>query len=128
MNLTQAAIEYPCTKPALYLAIRKSRLSARKKNGKWIVTEKELIEYKKSRWNRGLCKHNGKLIFDKEKGFHSVNEASSILKCDAQHIYYALRNHKIKSHKVKSAWVIHLDDIIDYHARMKLGKKQNRGK
>jgi len=127
LSLKQAANYFPCTKQALYMAIRQRRLSAKKKRGEWIINQETLDEYKQNRWNRRLSRHNGKLIFDKRKGLYSAHEVAHILNCGVQHIYYALRSYKLKSHKIKSAWVIHVDDIMQYKDEMKLGKKPNRG-
>lgn len=128
MTLAQAAKIFPCTKQNLYLAIRMSKLQANKIDGKWTITEEQIQTYKQNRWNRDFSKVGGIPLFDKSTGMHSVNEAAKILGCNPQHVYHALRSHKIQGSRRRKSWVIHIDDIMNYIGRMRLGKKPNRGK
>jgi hypothetical protein len=58
---------------------------------KWLATVEDVKSYKQNKYSRDLSKHNGELIFDKSKGFHSVGEAAKVLGVPAQKIYYAVR-------------------------------------
>jgi hypothetical protein len=120
--------EQGVTRQAVILRISNGKLPATKKEGKWVITQEAFEEYEKNKYSRKFSQLNGKLIFDKNKGLHSVSEAAAILGCDIQHVYHAYRVGKlnVKKHKknTRFTWVINIDDITAYKSVMKLGKKK----
>ena len=56
----------------------------------------------------------GELLFDNNKGYHSVNQAAQILGVPAQKIYYATRVGLLKATRKGAAWVIHTNEIKAY--------------
>lgn len=118
MSPLQAANQLNITKQAVYLALRKHAIPTHKIHGRWKITQEQLEHYKKNKYNRALSKFNGELIFDKEKGYLSVQEAAKLLNCSIQHIYYVCRINKLKNHRVRRAWVIHQDDLENYRKLM----------
>lgn len=126
MNLVEIREEYGINPQCVKNAIHKQRLKAKKIDGRWIVKESEILDYLDNRHSRKLSRIDGVLIFDKQKGEYSVNEASDILQCNAQHIYYACKSKKIKCSKKRKAWVIKLEDIERYKKVMKLGTPKER--
>ena len=127
MNLNEIREEYGINPQCVKNAIHKQRLKAKKVNGRWMIKETDLHHYLDNRHSRKLSRINGALIFDKEKGEYSVNEASNILKCNPQHVYYACQSKKIKCSKKSKAWVIKLDDIERYKKVMKIGTPKDFG-
>ena len=115
IGITEAAKILGVTRQAVYVAVMKKRISAKKSNAKnWVTTLEELENYKKNKYSRAKSKYNGELIFDKEKGFYSIQETAKLLRLPAQKLYYATRSGALKSHRKGSAWVVHIDDIRDY--------------
>lgn len=114
------------TKGAIYQAITLNRLEARWGKNKWMITLNELEKYRKTRYQRCYSKHNGKLIFDKDKGEYSVTETANLLNVPAQQIYYSCRSSKIKSTRKRSSWVINITDIEEYKKTMNVRKKNRK--
>lgn len=124
LTLKEAAVHENLTKQALYVSIRKGRLLAEKKHRKWMISFESLDEYRRNRYSRSLSRHKGNLIFDKDKGLYTIKEAAQILGCHYQHVYHATRWGHLKSKRVRSSWVIHIDDVMDYKFRMRIIKKR----
>lgn len=116
LSITKAAQVLGVTRQAAYIAMKNGRIPATKcpNTKKWLVTVEDVLSYKQNKYSRDLSKHNGELIFDKSKGFHSVGEAAKVLGVPAQKIYYAVRLGLLKSHRRGAAWVIHIDDVRAY--------------
>lgn len=125
LNIGEAAKFLAVSKGAIRQAMKHNRLHPVKPNGRnWAFSIDQLNEYKNNRYSRKVSKFNGSLLFDKSKGEYSVVEASNLLGCDVQHLYYACRERKIRTEKRGYAWVIHIDDVNEYRKVMKLGKKR----
>lgn len=124
LGIVEAAKFLSVSKQAVRQAIRLKRLQALKKDGRWVFNIEQLNNYKKNRYSRKISKFKGALLFDKSKGEYSVGEASILLGCGVQHLYYACRKGKIKTKKKRSVLVIHIDDVNEYRKVMKLGKRR----
>ncbi|SRR5260221_1698904 len=111
MNFTinELAKRYLLTRQAIYLKIKEKRLPACKKNGKWFISEKDFIEYEKSKYKRRSESNKSHPLWI--DGNYSVPEAAEIIGCTEQNLYYALRINKIKGTRYRCAWIIHIDDI-----------------
>jgi excisionase family DNA binding protein len=109
---------------AVLNAINSKRLNAYKNERKWAFTLKDLEEYKKRRHDRAFSKVNGEPLYDKSKGEFSIKEASELIPCPIQHLYYAARTNKICTSKKRCSWIVKTEDIVEYRKVMRLGKKK----
>jgi len=116
LTVKEAAKISGVTKFAISAAIENNKLKARGFSNphRWLINPKDLEEYRRNKYSRALSRHNGKLIFDKSKGFYSVSEAAKMLKIPVQKIYYATRIGMLKATRKGVSWVIHIDDIRAY--------------
>ncbi len=124
VSITEAAEINNVTRQAIYVAIKLNKLKARKETTRWTIDLADLEEYRKQKYSRAKSTHNGELIFDSNKGYHSVNNTAKLLNVPAQKIYYATRIGMLKAHRKGSAWVIHTDDIKDYQEKHMVKKKK----
>lgn len=118
LSITEAAKLNNVTRQAIYVAIKLNKLKARKDTTRWSIHLDDLEEYRKQKYSRERSMHNGELIFDKKKGYFSVNESARMLKVPAQKIYYATRIGALKAHRKGAAWVIHETDLKDYATKI----------
>ncbi|MBA3816822.1 MAG: helix-turn-helix domain-containing protein [Parachlamydiaceae bacterium] len=125
VSITEAAILNKVTRQAIYVAIKLNKLKARKETTRWTIHLDDLEAYRKQKYSRSKSMFNGELLFDNNKGYHSVNQVARLLGVPAQKIYYATRIGQLKALRKGAAWVIHDQDVKDY-AEKKLGKKANK--
>lgn len=118
LSITEAAKLNKVTRQAIYVAIKLNKLKARKETTRWTIHLDDLEEYKKQKYSRTRSMHNGELIFDKSKGYYSVNQSANLLKVPAQKIYYATRIGALKAHRRGAAWVIHENDLKEYGSKI----------
>jgi excisionase family DNA binding protein len=114
VTLSEAAKINNVTRQAIYVAIKQKKLRAYKNPTRWIIDIEDLLHYRKLKYSRTKSMHNGELIFDNEKGFYSIQQASKMLKVPYQKIYYATRIGILKATRKGSAWVVHSDDLKRY--------------
>lgn len=126
MNTKEAAKHLQVGKAAIMSAIKKNRLHAVKKEGRWYFTTHDLDDYKRNRFDRKFSTFKSEPLYDKDKGEYSVTQAAKLLPCPLQHLYHACRINKIKTVKRKCAWVIKDEDIVEYRKVMQIGKKKVR--
>lgn len=117
VSITEAARLNNVTRQAIYVAIKLNKLKARKETTRWTIHLDDLEAYRNSKYSREKSIHNGELIFDKTKGFYSINQAARLLNIPAQKLYYATRIGALKGHRKGAAWVIHKNDLNEYAAR-----------
>lgn len=127
VSITEAAILNKVTRQAIYVAIKLNKLKARKETTRWTIHLDDLEAYRKQKYSRSKSMFNGELLFDNNKGYHSVNQVARLLGVPAQKIYYATRIGQLKALRKGAAWVIHDQDVKDY-AEKKLGKKASKFK
>lgn len=113
-NMSQAARKSGVTRQAIYFAIKKKRLTAKRENGIWLITKTDLELYFKTKYSRSNSKRQGQFIFDKNKGFYSIVEAANFMNKTTNHIYYLVRVGKLSSHRQGSAIVIQDADLHRY--------------
>lgn len=115
LSVTEAAKLKNVTRQALYLAIHSKRLNAYKCNDEYKILMHDLDIFDKQRFSRQLTRDKGELIFDESKGYISINRACEILGVPLQKLYYAIRTKKLKAIRKRAAWVIHMQDLLQYH-------------
>jgi excisionase family DNA binding protein len=116
VSITEAARINNVTRQAIYVAIKQKKLKASKDSTRWTIDLKDLEEYRKHKYSRAKSIYNGELVFDKAKGYYSVNQVAEMLNVPAQKIYYATRVGLLKAIRKGAAWVIHIDDVKGYQA------------
>ena len=114
VSITEAAKINNVTRQAIYVAIKMNKLKATKKTTRWTISLDDLEEYRSQKYSRTKSVYNGELIFDKNKGYHSINQVARMLGVPVQKIYYATRIGLLKAHRKGAAWVIHIDDVNAY--------------
>lgn len=114
VSITEAARINGVTRQAIYVAIKQNKLKAYKDATRWTIDLSDLETYRKEKYSRTKSMHDGELVFDNTKGYHSVGQAAKILGVPAQKIYYATRIGLLKAIRKGAAWVIHIDDINQY--------------
>lgn len=124
VSITEAAKLNKVTRQAIYVAIKLNKLKATKETTRWTINLDDLEDYRNQKYSRTKSIFNGELLFDKNKGFFSVNQVAEMLSVPAQKIYYATRIGILKAHRKGAAWVIHSDDMKEYQE--KYVQKKNR--
>lgn len=114
VSITEAAKLNKVTRQAIYVAIKLNKLKASKETTRWTIHLDDLEAYRNQKYSRSKSMFKGELVFDNEKGFHSVNQVATMLKVPAQKIYYATRIGQLKAQRKGAAWVIHTDDVKEY--------------
>ncbi len=114
MTVSQAAKVNGVTRQAIHFAIKMKRLNARKDNDTWLIANEDLKEYIETRYSRSKSRREGELIFDKQKGYYSINEAAKFLNRNANHVYYLVRLGKLKTQKIGAAIVIQDTELHKY--------------
>lgn len=125
VSITEAAKINDVTRQAIYVAIKLNKLKARKETTRWTIHLDDLEAYRNQKYSRAKSMFNGELLFDNNKGFHSVGQVSRMLNVPAQKIYYATRIGQLKAHRRGAAWVIHSEDLKEYSEKF-LSKKGNK--
>lgn len=114
VTLSEAARMNNVTRQAIYVAIKQKKLRAYKNPTRWIIDVEDLHQYRQLRYSRAKSMHNGELVFDNNKGFYSIQQASKMLDVPYQKIYYATRIGLLKASRKGSAWIVHVDDLKKY--------------
>jgi predicted DNA-binding protein YlxM (UPF0122 family) len=114
VSITEAARINNVTRQAIYVAIKQKKLKASKDSTRWTINLDDLDSYRNQKYSRTKSMFDGELLFDNQKGFHSVNQVAKILGVPAQKIYYATRVGLLKAIRKGAAWVIHSNDVKGY--------------
>lgn len=114
VSITEAAKINNVTRQAIYVAIKQGKLKARKEGTRWLIHIDDLAKYRDEKYSRAKSTFEGELLFDKSKGYYSVNEVAKMCGVPAQKIYYATRVGLLKSTRKGAAWVIHIEDVKEY--------------
>lgn len=117
VSITEAAKLNKVTRQAIYVAIKLNKLKAIKETTRWTIHLDDLEAYRNQKYSRSKSMYEGELVFDNDKGYHSVNQVAKMLKVPAQKIYYATRIGQLKAVRKGAAWVIHSDDVKEYSAK-----------
>ncbi len=124
-TVKEAAQVNETTCQAIYNAIKKNHLKAYKDGTKMMVERSDLEEYRKMKYSRKKTKVAGKLVFNNEKGFYSINQAANEVGIPAPNLYYAIKRGLLKAKRAGALWVLYLPDVLEY--KEKLQKKQTKG-
>ena len=113
ISVREAALIHGVEVGAIYIAIAKNRIKARKdpNSGRWEVNRESLEKYRCNKYSRNFSMRNGRLIFDKEQGLYSIAQTVDLLETNAQDIYYQIRKGELKASRSGAAYVLHIDDI-----------------
>lgn len=115
MTITQAAKVKNVTRQAIYLAIKEGRLKAYYDQGKLQkVSIEGLLAYESQKCSRMFMEYNGKKIYDGTKGFMSIVRAAELTGIAKSRLYYSIYNGHLKAERRGTAWVVLLDDVIEY--------------
>jgi hypothetical protein len=117
VSITEAAKLNKVTRQAIYVAIKLNKLKASKETTRWTIHLDDLEAYRNQKYSRTKSMFQGELVFDNDKGYHSVNQVATMLKVPAQKIYYATRIGQLKAQRKGAAWVIHSDDVKEYASK-----------
>lgn len=113
MSITEIADLFLLTRQAVYIPLRKGKFPAKKHCGtRWKINFEDYKKYHQNRYSRKIAKkEDGSLVFDKDKGIYSVNEAADYLNRDVQWVYYRLRTGRIPAKRYRASWLIHIDEL-----------------
>jgi len=112
MTITQVAKFMGVTRQAIYVSIHNKRLPAQKLGEQWFVSPEQIEEYKKTRYSRSCSRgENGQLIFDNSKGKYSIHQLAKLFDVSPQRVYYLVRNKRLKTERVRTAYVIEVEDM-----------------
>lgn len=114
VTITEAAMLNKVTRQAIYVAIKLNKLKASKETTRWTIHLDDLESYRDQKYSRTKSMFDGQLLFDNDKGYHSINQVANTLNVPAQKIYYATRIGQLKAQRKGAAWVIHNDDLKEY--------------
>ena len=117
VSITEAALINGVTRQAIYVAIKQSKLKARKDSTRWTIDLDDLEDYRRNKYSRTKSTFEGELLFNNDKGFYSINQVAKMLGVPAQKIYYATRIGVLKASRKGAAWVIHIDDVKEYQEK-----------
>ncbi len=117
VSITEAARLNNVTRQAIYVAIKQKKLKAHKDSTRWTIDLEDLEDYRRQKYSRAKSLYNGELLFDNDKGFHSINQVAKILGVPAQKIYYATRIGMLKATRRGAAWVVHSDELREYQEK-----------
>ena len=126
VSITEAARINKVTRQAIYVAIKLNKLKAKKESTRWEIHLDDLEEYRKNKYSRNKSTYAGELLFDNDKGFHSVRQVADLLEVDPQKIYYETRIGRLESHRKGSAWVIHINDVNEFREKHFKTRKHKR--
>ncbi len=117
VSITEAARLNNVTRQAIYVAIKQKKLKAHKDSTRWTIDLEDLEDYRRQKYSRAKSLYNGELLFDNDKGFHSVNQVAKLLGVPAQKIYYATRIGMLKATRRGAAWVVQAEDLREYQEK-----------
>lgn len=115
VSMKEAAKINGVSRQAIFFAIKKGILKAQQKsNRRWKIKLSDLEKYRRQKYSRNKSKYKEELIFDNDKGYYSVKQTANILGVTIFHVYYAVRNKKIKTSRVGGVIVIYKGEIKKY--------------
>lgn len=119
VSVTEAAKIKKVTRQAIFLAIKTKSLRAFRHGHRYRIYLSDLNEYNKHLYSRFKHSHfEGERIFDETKGYLSVQKAAELIKIPKQKLYYAIRLNLLKSVRKNNQYVIHVDDLFEYHTNL----------
>lgn len=119
MTITQAAKVKNVTRQAIYLAIKQGRLKAYRNGKLQKVSLQGLLAYESHKCSRLFSEFNGQKIYDDSKGLMSISTASTLTGIGISRLYYAASVGHLKAEKKGCAWVVFLEDVIEFNKNFK---------
>lgn len=112
LSVTQASHFLNICYQAVYRAIKKKKIDAKKISGSWFTTESALKDYFLHRFQRSRTrKSDGELVYSPDRGTYSPSQLAKIFNVKVSRVYYCIRSNKLKSHRHKQAYVIEVEDL-----------------
>ena len=116
---------------AIYSAIKKGRLKARKEGRFWKISPEQIDRYRITKYNRDEREINGEKIFCVEKGTFSASQVAKIISDElkipyrVQRVYHLIRSGQLKAHRVGATFVILREDLRELIEKEKNVKKED---
>lgn len=120
MTVREASERMRVSRFALYIAIKKRGLLAKKIGKEWVLKEEDIDQYMINKYNPDKRKVDGKPIFDIDEGYYSIQQASKIISeyldkpFHFQRLYYLIRKGDIQAYRKGYSWVVHKDDLFKF--------------
>lgn len=128
LSLKEAAKHSKVGRQAIYAAIKKGRLKAKKNHkGRFKIDPKDLEDYRITKFNRDYRMINGQKIYSIEDGKFSTTYTAKLFASvfrkpfPVARIYYLIKRGDLKAYKTGSAWVIKRDDAVTYYQKVLKG-------
>jgi hypothetical protein len=96
---------------AVYAAIRTGKLKAYRKNSHWYITISDFLDYRDRKYSREYSTHEGKPLYDREKGEMSINDAAKIIGISYGATYGHCKSGRLPYKKKGSAYVIDMEEL-----------------
>jgi excisionase family DNA binding protein len=131
LSMREATQYTKVTRAALYAAMKKGRLKAKKVGFHYKISIQELDRYRMHKYNRDERTVNGERIFDVEKGTFSVHQASKILSEElkkpysTQRLYHLIRTGQLKAGRYGVTFIIQREDLIELIEKEKQVKNED---
>jgi len=113
LSLGQACVINGTGTQALYVAIKKGRLKATKRedSNRYEIRKKDLTDYMKLKYDRADAQFKGEPKYDKRKGEYSIKQAAAYLEVSPNLLYYLMRIGKVSYTKKGCSYVLNIDEI-----------------
>ena len=119
LNMKEATQYARISRPAVYAAMQKGKLKAKKVGHFWQFTKEDLDAYRLSKYNRDERCFNGEKIFSIEKGTFSITQAAKIMSHELNapynrhRLYYLIRRGQLKVSRFGCSFIIKRETLID---------------
>lgn len=121
IKLGRLAEKYHVSKQCIYVAIKKGRLIAHKKNKFWYIFEADFDSYRATKYSRENQMFNGEKVFRSDLKEISVPQAAKLLGINTNTTYSLIRSGKIPSMRKGVAIVLKFDDVVAYYEKNSMG-------
>jgi len=113
MKIMDACRFLGISRAAVYIAVKKGRLKAEKKDGRYSFYLKDLEAYKETKYTRKFMKDkDGNFLYSDQ--FLSITESAILLGLPEQRIYYLTRTNRIPHNKYGCHAIISKKALEDY--------------
>ena len=128
ISLTEAGKYARVGRQAIFQAIKKKQLKAvkkmlRKNQAQWIISRKDLDEYRSQKYNCEKREFQGEKLIDLEQNRWSVAQAAKVLSVmlcrsyPSAHLYYLLRIGELRAQKRGGMWVISKEELTKIYQK-----------
>ena len=107
LTILEASDYLKVSRQAVYIAIQKKRIKANKVNGKFLISERMLDDYRKTKHDRRISLK----LTDKE---FTTKDAAKLMGIGKSALYYMIRGGGVKSHRRGFAYIITQKEIDNF--------------